>query len=86
MCNLSLRSTHPTCYFHTMSKFGKELIKSLAQAAAHAEGRRVKGVRVAKVEIPDVKASDDAGHVSAHNLSTSLPGLTRQSMKQRRRP
>jgi hypothetical protein len=39
-----------------MGKFGKELLESLSQAAAHAEGRRVTGVRVTKVEIPDMRA------------------------------
>lgn len=39
-----------------MKRRAKDLIESLSQAAAHAEGRRVKGVRVTKVEIPDVKA------------------------------
>jgi len=39
-----------------MGKFGKELIEGLSRVAAHAEGRRVKGLRVTKVKIPDVKA------------------------------
>ena len=38
------------------SKFGEELIASMKQAAAHASGRKVRGMRVTKVEIPDVKA------------------------------
>ena len=37
-----------------MSKFGKELIKSLSQAVAHAEGRGAARVHVVKV--PDVRA------------------------------
>jgi putative transcriptional regulator len=39
-----------------MSKFGEELIESLKQAAAHARGERVHGVRVTRVRLPDVKA------------------------------
>jgi putative transcriptional regulator len=39
-----------------VSKFGKELIESLEQAAAHAKGRRVAGMRVRVVEVPDVRA------------------------------
>ena len=31
-----------------MSKFGKELITSLKQAAAHAKGRKVRGTRVTR--------------------------------------
>jgi putative transcriptional regulator len=39
-----------------MSKFGKELIESLKQAAEHAKGNKVRGMRFTKVELPDVKA------------------------------
>ena len=39
-----------------MSRFGKELIESLKQAAEHAKGNKVRGMRVTKVELPDVKA------------------------------
>ena len=39
-----------------MSKFGQELIESMKQAAMHAGGRKVRGMRVTKVEIPDVRA------------------------------
>ena len=38
-----------------MSKFAKELIESMQQAASHAAGRKLRGVRVSKVELPDVK-------------------------------
>ena len=34
-----------------MSKFGHDLIESMKQAAAHASGRKVRGMRVTKVEI-----------------------------------
>ncbi len=39
-----------------MGKFGEELIVSLKQAAEHARGGKVRGMRVGKVELPDVKA------------------------------
>lgn len=39
-----------------MSKFGAELIESLKEAADHARGGKVPGMRVSKVELPDVKA------------------------------
>jgi putative transcriptional regulator len=39
-----------------MGKFAKELIESMQQAAKHAAGKKLHGVRVSKVESPDVKA------------------------------
>jgi hypothetical protein len=36
----------------TMNKFGKELIASMRQAAAHADGRKVPGMRVTMVGLP----------------------------------
>ena len=39
-----------------MSKFGEELIVSMKQAAAHTSGRKPRGMRVTKLEVPDVKA------------------------------
>jgi hypothetical protein len=38
-----------------MSKFGRELIASLKQAADHAKGRKVPGTRFATVATADVK-------------------------------
>ena len=46
-----------------MSKFGKELIESMQQAAAHAGGRKASGMRVTTVKIPDVKAIRQALHM-----------------------
>ena len=40
-----------------MSKFGEELIVSMKQAAAHSSGRKPRGMRVTKLEVPDVKPS-----------------------------
>ena len=39
-----------------MGKFAEELIESLKQAAEHAKGNKVRGMRFTKVELPDVKA------------------------------
>ena len=39
-----------------MSKFARELIASLEQAADHAKGRKVPGMRITRVAIADVKA------------------------------
>ena len=40
-----------------MSKFGKDLIESMTDAAAHARGESVVGMRMTTIELPDVKAS-----------------------------
>ena len=39
-----------------MSKFGKELIESMQQAAQYAERGKVRGAPVTTVELPDVRA------------------------------
>lgn len=38
-----------------MTKFANDLIASLKQAVAHAQGRKVRGMRVAVVEMPAVE-------------------------------
>jgi putative transcriptional regulator len=70
-----------------MGKFGKELIESLTQAAAHAEGRRVKGVRVTKVELPDVKAIRRSLRMSQHRFAVTfrIPLPTLRNWEQGRR-
>jgi putative transcriptional regulator len=50
-----------------MSKFGKELIESMQQAAKRAAGKKVRGLRVSKVELPDVKAIRVALRMSPHH-------------------
>jgi putative transcriptional regulator len=52
-----------------MGEFGEELIKSMQQAAAHAGGRKISGVRVTTVKIPDVKAIRKALHMSQHRFA-----------------
>ena len=70
-----------------MSKFGKELIESMQQAAAHAGGRKVPGVRVTTVEIPDVKAIRKALHMSQHRFAAlyRIPLPTLKNWEQGRR-
>ncbi len=70
-----------------MSKFGKELIESLTEAAAHAEGRRVKGVRVTKIELPDVKAIRRSLRMSQHRFAAAyrIPLPTLKNWEQGRR-
>jgi putative transcriptional regulator len=55
-----------------MSKFGKELIKSMRQAAQHARRGKVRGMRVTTVELPDVKAIREALHMSQQKFATSF--------------
>jgi putative transcriptional regulator len=70
-----------------MSKFGKELIESMQQAAAHAGGRKVPGVRVTTVKIPDVKAIRKALHMSQHRFAAlyRIPLPTLKNWEQGRR-
>jgi putative transcriptional regulator len=70
-----------------MAKFGKELITSLAQAAEHACGRKVKGMRVTTIEIPDVKAIRRSLRMSQNRFSAAyrIPLATLKNWEQGRR-
>jgi putative transcriptional regulator len=70
-----------------MGKFGRELIECLQQAAAHAEGRRVKGVRITKVEIPDVRAIRRSLRMSQKRFAAAyrIPLPTLKNWEQGRR-
>ena len=70
-----------------MSKFGEELIESMQQAAAHAGGRKVPGVRVTTVKIPDVKAIRKVLHMSQHRFAAlyRIPLPTLKNWEQGRR-
>lgn len=70
-----------------MATFGKDLIKSLGQAAAHARGRKVRGLRAIKVEIPDVKAIRRSLRMSQNRFSTAfrIPLATLKNWEQGRR-
>ena len=54
-----------------MAKFGGELIESMRQAATHASGRKVRGMRVTRVEIPDVKAIRRSLRMSRQRLASA---------------
>ena len=70
-----------------MSKFAKELIESMQQAAGHARGRRVPGMRVSKVAIPDVKAIRRSLKMSQDRFATAfrIPLATLKNWEQGRR-
>ena len=70
-----------------MGKFAKELITSLGQAAAHARGRKVRGMRVTAVEIPDVKAIRRSLRMSQNRFSAAyrIPLATLKNWEQGRR-
>jgi putative transcriptional regulator len=70
-----------------MSKFGKDLIESMTQAATHAGGRKVVGLRVTTVEIPDVKAIRKSLHMSQHRFAAlyRIPLATLKNWEQGRR-
>jgi putative transcriptional regulator len=70
-----------------MSKFGKELIVSMTQAAAHAQGRKVRGMRLTKVEAPDVKAIRRSLRMSQHRFAVAyrIPLPTLKNWEQGRR-
>ena len=70
-----------------MSKFGKELIKSMREAARHAQGGTVRGMRVKAVELPDVKAIREALHMSQLKFAVSyrIPLATLKNWEQGRR-
>jgi putative transcriptional regulator len=54
-----------------MGKFGNELIESMTQAAAHARGRQTRGLRVTKVEVPDVKSIRRSLHMSQYRFAAA---------------
>jgi putative transcriptional regulator len=70
-----------------MSKFGQELVESMQQAAKHAGGGKVRGMRVTKVEIPDVKAIRRSLRMSQHRFSAAyrIPLPTLKNWEQGRR-
>ena len=71
-----------------MSKFGQELIESMKQAAMHAGGHKVRGMRVTKVEIPDVKAIRRSLRMSQQRFAAAyrIPLPTLKNWEQGRRP
>jgi putative transcriptional regulator len=70
-----------------MSKFGSQLIESLQQASAHARGRKVAGMRVTTVKLPNVKAIRRALRMSQHRFAVvyRIPLATLKNWEQGRR-
>jgi putative transcriptional regulator len=70
-----------------MSKFGRELVASMKQAARHAQGSKVRGLRVTTVELPDVKAIRKQLHMSQQQFAASyrIPLATVKNWEQGRR-
>jgi hypothetical protein len=63
-----------------MGKFGKEPIESMQRAARHAAGKKVRGLRGSKVELPDVKASRRAAMRRDYRMAPDNPsqGINRR--------
>src|ERR1044071_3909089 len=70
-----------------MGKFADELIASLKQAAAHAQGRKVRSMRVTTVEVPDVKALRRSLRMSQQRFASAyrIPPPTLKNWDQGRR-
>jgi putative transcriptional regulator len=70
-----------------MSKFGEDLITSLGQAADHARGKKMSGMRVTVVEVPDVRAIRRSLHMSQQRFSVTfrIPLATLKNWEQGRR-
>jgi len=70
-----------------MGKFADELITSMKQAADHARGRKLKGMRVTRREIPDVKAIRRTLRMSQQRFAAAfrIPLPTLKNWEQGRR-
>jgi len=70
-----------------VGKFADELLESMQQAAKHASGRKVRGMRVSKVEIPNVKAIRRSLKMSQDRFATAfrIPLPTLKNWEQGRR-
>jgi putative transcriptional regulator len=70
-----------------MSKFGKELVVSLEQAAEHAKGRKVAGMRFTRVAMPDVRAIRRSLRMSQQRFAAAyrIPLPTLKNWEQGRR-
>jgi len=70
-----------------MGKFGQELIESMRQATRHARDRKVPGMRVTTVEMPDVRAIRRSLRMSQHRFAATyrIPLATLKNWEQGRR-
>lgn len=69
-----------------MSEFEKDLIDSLGEAVAHAEGKAT-GVRITEYIVPDVRAIRENLHLSQAEFADAyqIPLATLQGWEQHRR-
>ena len=74
-------------YSAGMSKFGRDLIEGMRQAAEHASGRKVPGMRVTIVKLPDVKAIRRSLRMSQQRFAATyrIPLSTLKNWEQGRR-
>ena len=70
-----------------MGQFGEELIESMQQAARHAARKKVRGLRVSKVELPDVRAIRRSLRMTQHHFAAAyrIPLSTLKNWEQGRR-
>ncbi len=70
-----------------MSTFGEDLIESLKQAVEHAQGRKVAGMRISRVDLPDVKAIRRSLKMSQGEFASAyrIPLATLKNWEQGRR-
>jgi putative transcriptional regulator len=70
-----------------VARFADDLIASMKQAAAHARGRKVRGLRVTVVETPNVRAIRRALRMSQHRFAAAfrIPLPTLKNWEQGRR-
>jgi hypothetical protein len=54
-----------------MGQYAKELIESLQQAARHATGKKVRGLRVSKVDLPAESTASEVLNAFAEAKSQS---------------
>lgn len=69
-----------------MNKFSEDLIRSMSEAVAHAEGKK-KAAHVHVVDVPDVRAIREALHMSQQEFATAyrIPLPTVKNWEQGRR-
>jgi putative transcriptional regulator len=70
-----------------MGRFGEQLIESMRQAVAHSRGRKVAGMRVTTVQVPDVKAIRKGLRMSQQRFAVTyrIPLSTLKNWEQGRR-
>ena len=54
-----------------MGKFARDLIESMQEAAKRAAGKKVRGLRVSKMELPDVRVIRLSLKMSQHHFAAA---------------